>query len=235
MRVERLNDDIVVCVSEDHRFGSDAFLLCDFACPRSKDRVWDLGTGCGIIPMIMCKRFIPQSVVGVDIQGEAIELFAASIEQSKTSTVLTPMLCDLKDLATDRNKNAVADVVTCNPPYKISGNGIISGSGADKIARHETACTISDVCKAAQNLLRFGGKLCICQRPERLLDVMSAMRENKIEPKRVRFVSKGSTDAPWLVLVEGKKGAKPFLQVEAGLYMYDGDEFSPELKRVYGS
>ena len=233
--MEQLDKNIFVCIDENHRFGSDAFLLADFANPRRKDYVCDLGTGCGIIPMVMCKRFSPKSIVGVDLQEDAIKLFSESILNSKVSTRLTPLLCDMKTLQKDHQVNGIFDVVTCNPPYKTSGSGILSDSSSDKIARHETACTIDDVCKTASNLLRFGGKLCICQRPERLPDVLNAMRQNGIEPKRLRFVAKNATKAPWLFLVEGKKGSKPFLQVEPLFVMYDGCEFSDDLKRVYGN
>ena len=95
-------------------------------------------------------------------------------------------------------------------------------------------CSIEDVCKAAAKLLQFGGRLCVCQRPERLLDVLEAMRQEKIEPKRVRFVQKRGDTAPWLFLAEGRKGAKRFLKVEPPLLIQDENgEFSPELKKIY--
>lgn len=96
-------------------------------------------------------------------------------------------------------------------------------------------CTIEDVCKTAKRLLRFGGKLCICQRPERLGDVISAMKSSGIEPKRLRFVAKNAESAPWLFLLEGRKGGKPFLQVDAMFFMYDGDEYTAQLQAVYGN
>ena len=99
--MEQLDKNIFVCIDENHRFGSDAFLLADFANPRRKDYVCDLGTGCGIIPMVMCKRFSPKSIVGVDLQEDAIKLFSESILNSKVSTRLTPLLCDMKTLQKD--------------------------------------------------------------------------------------------------------------------------------------
>lgn len=103
------------------------------------------------------------------------------------------------------------DVVTCNPPYKSGGRGILSETASDpQIARHETLCTIGDICTAAARLLKYGGRLCICQRPERLPDVMEAMRQNDIEPKRLRFVQQREHTAPWLFLLEGRRGGKPF-------------------------
>ena len=93
---------------------------------------------------------------------------------------------------------------------------------------------MEDVCNAAARLLKYGGRLCLCQRPERLADVISAMRAADIEPKRLRFVAKTPSSAPWLFLLEGKKGSKPFMQVEPVLSVYDGDEFSAEMSRIYG-
>lgn len=231
--MEKLSENIYVDISKNHRFGSDAFLLADFSSPRKKDRVCDFGTGCGIIPLVMCKRFFPYSITGIDIQAEAIDLFKSSISASKVDTKLTPMLCDIRTLSTEMNMQF--DLVTCNPPYKLANRGILSSSDSDKLARHETECTIDDVCNSAARLLNFGGRLCICQRPERLLDVLESMRRHKLEPKRVRFVAKDKDSAPWLFLVEAKKGSQPFLKVEPTFYMYENDEQSAQLNKIYGN
>ncbi len=106
---------------------------------------------------------------------------------------------------------------------------------AEQIARHEVLCTIDDVCKAGARLLKFGGRLLICQRPERLADVITAMKNNGIEPKLLRFVAKNHENAPWLFLMEGKKGSKPFMKVQNTFVMYEGEELSDELKKVYGN
>ena len=115
--------------------------------------------------------------------------------------------------------------MTCNPPYKASGAGIESGIDSERIARHEIKCDIRSVCAAAARLLRFGGRVCLCQRPERLADVLCAMREYGLEPKRLRMVAKNAESAPWLFLVEGKKGSKPFLQVLAPLLIEQGGSY----------
>jgi tRNA1(Val) A37 N6-methylase TrmN6 len=231
---ESLSENIKVCVSKEHRFGTDAFLLSEFASPRSKDIVCDLGTGCGIIPMILTKKFQPKKIYGVDIQPQAIEQFRLSIAHSKLLNEIEPILCDLTKLDKEIPAGS-CDVVTCNPPYKANQAGILSEMTAEQIARHEVMCTINDICKTASRLLKFGGKLCLCQRPERLADVITAMKENDIEPKLLRFVAKNHTQAPWLFLIEGKKGSKPFMKVMPAMQMYDGEEFSEELKQVYGN
>jgi tRNA1(Val) A37 N6-methylase TrmN6 len=135
---------------------------------------------------------------------------------------ITPILCDLKNL----QYREFFTLITCNPPYKKIGAGIESVNEAERIARHEVACTIDDICKVSQKLLKNNGRLCLCNRSERLADVVAAMRENKIEPKRLQFISKNENTPPWLFLIEGKKNAKPFLQILPQIYMKDGLRFS---------
>jgi len=230
-KYEKLTEKIIVCASSDHRFGTDAFLLADFSGYRQKDTVCDLGTGCGIIPLIMQKKMPPAVTYAVDIQEGAIEQLRLGLERSET-TGIVPVCADLKELWEGAPLDK-CDLVTCNPPYKAANAGFESVIDAQKIARHEIMCDIDDVCRAAERLLKFGGRLCVCNRPERLADVISAMKNHNIEPKRIRFVSKTPDDAPWLFLVEGKKGSKPFMKVEKQLYIRSGDGFSDELKRIY--
>lgn len=232
-RYEKLTDKIYVCASSDHRFGTDAFLLADFSQYRKKDKVCDLGTGCGIIPLIMQKKMPPQIIYAVDIQESAVEQLKAGIEKSGVSGIV-PVCADLRELWENAPFGQL-DLVTCNPPYKAVNAGFESTVTAQKIARHEIMCNIDDVCRCAGKLLKFGGRLCVCNRPERLADVICAMRNNNIEPKRIRFVSKNPESAPWLFLIEGKKGSRPFMQVEQQLYIRSGDGFTEELERIYST
>ncbi len=233
LHCEPLTGGIYVYTSAEHRFGTDAFLLANFAAWRKKDIVVDLGTGCGIIPMIMQRDSAPRHTFGVEIQPQGILQFKLSIEKSNIpETQITPILADLKMLW-DAAPLDKCDLVTCNPPYKAYNAGIESTLTAQKIARHEVLCNIYDVCSAARKLLRFGGRLCICNRPERLADCMDAMRQNGIEPKRLRFVAKNSESAPWLFLLEGRKGGKPFLQMEPQLHIRTESGDSEEIRRLY--
>lgn len=229
---ETLRNEIEICVSKEHKFGTDAFLLADFAAPRHKDKVCDLGTGCGIIPLLIQIGFAPKIIYGVDIQCQAIEQLNITVEKNKLENIV-PICADLKKLWQDAPLGGL-DVVTCNPPYKAANAGIESCTDAQRIARHEILCDIYDVCKAAERLLKFGGRLCLCNRPERLADVVSAMKKNNIEPKNLRFVCKNPQSAPWLFLIEGRKGGKPFMKVLPQLYINEGDGFSEELLSIYG-
>ena len=226
---EELGKGFKVCVSQEHRFGTDAFLLADFAKPRHKDKVCDYCTGCGIIAMIMQRNFQPAKIYALEIQQKAYEQVKLSAKESGTLNV-EAVLGDLREW---RSPEAL-DLITCNPPYKISGTGAKNDSDAVSIARHEMMCTIQDVCAAAAKNLRFGGRLCVCNRTERLSDVIMAMRENGIEPKRLRTVHKNPETAPWLILVEGRRGGNNFIQIEKPLYVRSADGgISEEMSRIY--
>ena len=230
---EKLSEKIYVCASENHRFGTDAFLLADFSEYRKKDIVCDLGTGCGIIPLIMARGDMPpQRIYAVDIQENAIEQLNAGLEKSSDVDFIEPVCADMKDLWNNAPIGKCS-LVTCNPPYKATNAGMESLIPSQRIARHEIMCNIDDVCRAADRLLKFGGRLCICNRPERLADVITAMKNHHIEPKKIRFVSKNPNEAPWLFLIEGKKGSKPFLKIMPSLYTHNGSEYSDEMKRIY--
>lgn len=229
---EKFKNGCEIAVSKDHTFGTDAFLLADFARVRHKDIVCDLCTGCGIIAVLTKIRYAPAFICGIDIQEAAVEQFKLTISRSGFLD-MSAVHMDLKELS-EPAPLGICDCVTCNPPYKAEKAGIESLSEAHRIARHEILCNINDVCCAANKLLKFGGSFYLCNRPERLADVVSAMRVNNIEPKTIRFVSKTPKDPPWLFLIEGKKGGKPFLKVMQGLYMEDSGGLSKEMLEIYG-
>ena len=123
-----------------------------------------------------------------------------------------------------------------NPPYKPVGTGIQSMSQSAAIARHELCCNIEDAVKAAAYLLKYGGRFCMCHRPERLVDTLELMRQYKLEPKRLRFVQDRQGEQPFLFLVQGQKGAKPFLRVEPLLIINEDDgRLSSEMRDIYGT
>lgn len=232
-RKEYLGAGITAFVSNSHIFGTDAVLLADFAAPSKKARCCDLGSGCGIIPLLWCKRETGK-ITAIEIQPLAVEQINAAIEFNSLSERLEAVNADLCELK-GKVPFGCYDVVTMNPPYKASGAGIESRSGADKIARHETMCSLSDVCAAAKKLLNFGGRLCMCIRPERLCELFCEMRAADIEPKRLRLVSKLPGKAPWLALVEGRRGGRSGMTVEPELFVYgDSGEYSDEMKKIYG-
>ncbi len=220
-------------VSKNHTFGTDAVLLADFSSFKKVKKHCDLGAGCGIISMLLLRDGVVAHTDGVEISEEAVAL-ARRTAAEYTEDRFSVVHADLKNL-----KGILPfgeyDLVTCNPPYKADGAGIISESSTDKVARHETACSLEDVIKTSSRLLRSGGKFCICQRPERLADIICLMRQYKVEPKTMRFVAKKVGEEPWLVLIEGRRDGKSGMRAAETLYVYnENGSYSDEMLRIYG-
>lgn len=224
-----------IALSDEHRFGTDALLLAHFAAPRATERVCDLGTGCGILPLLFMQQPTPpQCVTGLELQPQAVAQFAASIEQNGLTDRLTAKEADLRDLTS--LPLGAFDRVTCNPPYFPPDSGQRSERDAARLARHEGAgCTLRDVTRAAARLLRFGGVFCLCHRPERLCDVIISLREAGLEPKKLRLVQNEAGTSPWLLLCEAKKGGKPALTVLPNLILYENETPTAERQAIYAS
>lgn len=234
-RFERLSDDIKIAVSDDHTFGTDAVILSHFAGIKPRDKALDMGTGCGIIPMLWLRNEKINNVSCLDIQENAYEQVCFTIKENHLENRITPHLCDLREIS-KAFKAEQFSLVTMNPPYKPVGTGIESLSESAKIARHEICCSIEDAVKAAAYLLKYGGRFCMCHRPERLVDTLEIMREYKLEPKRLRFVQDRNGEQPFLFLVQGQKGSKPFLRVEPQLIIKKKNgKFTDEMLEIYGS
>ena len=234
-RLEPLGNGIRVIVSEEHKFWTDTVLLAHFASPDRQCTACDLGSGCGTIPLIWLRRNLTNHVDAVEIQDNACSMLERSIVLNQLTDRIRVCHRDLRELKGVLPMSAY-DLVVCNPPYKASGTGIVSKEQSHIIARHESLCTIDDIMAAAQGLLRFSGRLCMCQRPERLADVMLSMRQHNIEPKRLRFVQQRPNKAPKLFLIEGRRSGRPGgLKVEPVL-LIEGEKggFSEEMLEIYG-
>ncbi len=232
-RLEPLGNKMHIVVSDSHTFGTDAILLSNFASIKRKDIACDMGTGCGIIPLVWCKGETNR-IFALDIQPKAIEQLNKSIEVNSLNGRIIPVNCDLRSLKGVLEQGNF-DLVTMNPPYKPVGTGIESVAEAERIARHEVMCTIDDAVVAASKLLKYGGRFCMCHRPERLCDIIVSMRKNGIEVKKLRFVVQEEGKAPWLVLVEGKRGGKSGVTVMNNLVMKNKDgSNTDEFRGMFG-
>lgn len=229
---EPLGNGYYINVSKNHTFGTDAVLLSHFAASKKVKRHCDLGAGCGIVSMLLIRDGIVAQSDGVEISEEAVSLARRTAAEYAEDS-FTPVLSDLRELKGVLPLSEY-DLVTCNPPYKAEGAGIVSVSSSDKVARHETACSLRDVIKTASRLLKSGGRFCICQRPERLSDIVNLMREYKLEPKILRLVSKRVGEEPWLILVEGRRDGKSGMRIMPTLYVYEGEDYSDEMMKIYG-
>lgn len=231
---EPIGEGKFIYVSPHHTFGTDAVLLSNFAKAKHNDKLVDLGTGCGIIAFLMLRDEKCETAYGVDISGEAIEL-AKKTKEDYNIDNFTPVLSDLKDLK-GKVPFGCHTLVTCNPPYKAPSAGLKNPDSVKSVARHEVECTLEDIIAVGAKLLQTGGRLCMCQRPERLAEMMALMRTYKVEPKRLRLVCKCVGQSPWLVLVEGRRCGNTALSIEPTLYVEDGNgNFSDEMIQIYGS
>lgn len=236
-RHETLTHGTRVYVSETHKFGADALLLAEFCGAKRNERVCDFGTGCGVIPLRLHDRGHRGLCFAIDLAPEAVALLEASVAENSAAHI-TPLCADLRVLHPRSilpEPAPLFDLVTCNPPYFTGG--FRSPTAAKAAARHEETCTVTDVCTAAARMLSDGGRLCVCQRPERLADVLCAMRAVRIEPKRMQFVTAQPQKEPWLFLVEGQKSRAPGMRMLPLLVTEnpDGTRPSPAMRAIYES
>ena len=236
LHLEPLGNGISIYVTDSYHFSTDTILLADFSKPNGSKKCVELGTGCGTIPLLWCRHNKSIKVDAVEIQENACTLAQKSIDYNCLNDNINIVHSDLKELK-GKLEFGFYDIVVCNPPYKIGGGGIQNPTQANRIARHETECTLDDICMTASKLLQFGGKFCICQRPERLADVMESMRKFSIEPKKLRMVQQRTNKAPKLFLLEGRRGGKRgFLNVMPTLLIENEDgKFSDEMLNIYDS
>lgn len=193
-------------------FGSDAVALSDFTLVRKNERVMDLCTGTGIIPVLLCAKTPGRNFTGLELLPECAEMARRSVLLNGLQERITIDQGDLKQ-APARYGAGVFNVVTVNPPYMNDGGGIPSGSDALAVARHETACTLDDVVSVSARLLTSGGRLYMVHRPHRLVDVFSALRAHKLEPKALQMVQSAAHKNPSLALIEAALDGKPWLKV----------------------
>ncbi len=234
-RWEPLTREGRVLVTKEHGFGTDTILLARFAAPRAGERAAELGAGCGAASLLWCLSSGEVRVDAVELQEKACGLLRRSVAENRLEERLAVHHADLRALEGVLDAGR-CDLVACNPPYQPAGSGKASDDPARRMARHEETCTLREIAQAAGRLLRFGGRFCLCQRPERLCDVLLALREASLEPKRLRFVQQREGSAPNLFLAEGKKGARPGLQLLPNLIIEDrAGGYTREMEALYGS
>ena len=233
---EPLGNGIEIFVCQDFHFTTDTILLADFANHKKTDKAVDLCTGCGTIPMLWMRRNPPKEVFGVEIFEQGADMLNRSAEHNNCADRVKGICADLKELKGVLPFGAF-DLVTCNPPYKLSGGGIKSEEKHELVARHEQNCTLEDVISVGAKLLQFSGRLCICQRPERLTDAMNLFRKYDVEPKRLRLVQGKSSKAPKLFMLEGKRGAKEGNLVIMPTLIIENEDgsFTDEMNEIYGT
>ena len=216
MGVEILDNGTRVLTAPGATFGTDALLLARFSEPKRAQKAADLCSGCGIVSLEWHDRGHRGPCAALELQPEASALLSEALAQQGIDHI-TPFCTDLR---TFREGAGSFDLCACNPPYFTAG--FQSADPARATARHETDCTLEDVCQCAFRLLKDGGRLSLCHRPERLAEVLAVLRANRLEPKRLAFVKNRPDAAPWLFLVEAQKNRKTGLRIEPDVLISAG-------------
>jgi tRNA1Val (adenine37-N6)-methyltransferase len=217
------------------KFGTDAVLLSNYAKLKPGGRCIDLGTGTGIIPLLLNAKNNVSEIIGLEIQKELCEMASRSIELNEgMAEGIKIVHGDIRQVDRLFTACSFSNVVS-NPPYMKDGSGFQSEDQSIAMSRHEIKCTIDDIAKAAGYLLNDKGVFTLVHRPNRLVDVLYALRENSLEPKTIRFVHPYAGKAPNLFLVNAVKNSKPFLKVEEPLIIRKNDgTYTDEIYTIYG-
>ena len=237
--VERL-DDLqrngyqIIQKKDGFCFGMDAVLLSGFAAVKPGEKAIDLGTGTGIIPILLEAKYEGEHYTGLEIQDEVAEMAARSVALNHLEEKVSIVKGDIKE-ASRLFGAASFDVVTSNPPYMNDAHGLKNPDLPKAIARHEVLCTLDDVAREAAKLLRPGGRFYMVHRPHRLIEIITALTKYKLEPKRMKMVHPFVDKEANMVLIEAVRGGKSMIKVEAPIVVYrEPGVYTQEIYDIYG-
>lgn len=216
-------------------FGIDSILLTDFAKEiKENSTIIDLGTGTGIIGILLSKKVDPSKIVGVEIQKEVYEMAKKSVTLNHLENKFEIVNANIKDIQ-NQLQIKTFDAVVTNPPYKKQGTGVTNENDKKLISRHEITASLEDFIKVSYKLLKDKGNLYMVHRPDRLVEIIELLRKYKLEPKRIRLVYPKEEKEANLVLIKASKNAKPFLKIDKPLYVYKEDgKYTDEILKIYG-
>ncbi len=234
-RIDELQRDGYRIIQNPDRFcfGMDAVLLSSFARAKRGERVLDLGTGNGVIPILMEAKTAGEHFTGLEIQEESADMARRSVLLNGLEDKIRIVTGDMKEAATIFGA-ASFHVITMNPPYMTNSHGLVNPTDAKAIARHELTCSLEEMIASAAKLLKSGGRFYMVHRPFRLAEIITLLVKYKLEPKRMRLVYPYVDKEPNMVLIEALRGGKPRITVEAPLIVYEAPGiYTEELKKLY--
>ncbi len=220
--------------SQKFCFGMDAVLLSGYAKVKSGEKVLDLGTGTGIIPILLRGKTEGRDFTGLEIQEESADMARRSVAYNHLEDTISIISGDIKEAAAMFGA-ASFDVVTCNPPYMTENHGLVNPELPKAIARHELLCSLDDVVRQTSKVLRPGGRFYMVHRPFRLAEIMNTLVHYQLEPKRMRLVYPFVDKEPNMVLLEALQGGKSRITVEKPLIVYkEQGVYTDEIYDIYG-
>ncbi len=215
-------------------FGMDAVLLSGFARVKAEERVLDLGTGTGIIPILLRGKTPGRNFTGLEIQEESADMARRSVAYNHLEDSISIVTGDIREAAA-LFRAASFDVVTSNPPYMTDSHGLVNPDLPKAIARHELLCSLEDVVRGAAGVLRPGGRFYLVHRPFRLAEIMTVLVRYRLEPKRMRLVYPFVEKEPNMVLLEAVQGGNSRITVEKPLIVYrEPGVYTEEIYEIYG-
>ncbi len=215
-------------------FGMDAVLLSGFAKVKPGEQVLDLGTGTGIIPILLEGKTKGRHFSALEIQEESANMARRSIEYNKQQNKIEVIVGDIKEAGAIFGA-ASFDVVTTNPPYMNDNHGLKNPDLPKAIARHEVLCNLEDVIREGSKVLKENGRFYMVHRPFRLIEIITLMTKYRLEPKRLKMVHPYLDKEPNMVLIEGIKGAKSMVKVDPPLIVYQSpNQYTQEIYDIYG-
>ncbi len=215
-------------------FGIDSILLSDYAKSiRNNSVVMDIGTGTGIISLLLCKKTNLKKIYGIEIQKDVAEMANRSVKLNNLEDKFEIINKDIKSI-NEEFENNTFDAIVTNPPYKKINTGVLSNEEKQLISRHEIKCTLEDIIKTSYKLLKSKGEFYMVHRAERLVDIMYLLRKYKLEPKNIRFVHSKEKEKPKLILIKCVKDANEFLKIDNPLIIYNEDgTYTDEILKIY--
>lgn len=215
-------------------FGMDAVLLSGFAKIKKDESVLDMGTGTGIIPVLLSAKTPGKKFIGLEIQNECAEMAQRSIQYNHLEEKIQIVQGDIKEAANIFGA-ASFHAVTCNPPYMIGQHGLTNPHMPKAIARHEILCTLEDVISQAAKVLKGKGRFYMVHRPFRLSEIMTVLVKYKLEPKRMQLVYPYIDREPNMVLIEAVKGGNSRIEIEKPLIVYEkSGVYTKDILKIYG-
>ena len=216
-----------------YRFSIDAVVLAYHTVPQPREKVLDLGTGCGIIPLILAYRQPQIAIYGVEVQKELSELAVSNVRENQLEDRITVLSADMKLIDPSMTAGPV-DMVVCNPPFRKQGSGRINPDAQRAVARHEITVTLGDIIQTSHRMLRTAGRLVLIYTAGRLTDILCRMRTDGIEPKFLRMIHSRQDSEAALILIEGVKGGRPGLKIAPPLIIYDKrNHYTDEVESMF--